>query len=97
MKPLHPLTAGSGFLLRNRRYSCLRKKDTWDVERLPEQNKDVRCKWIFKINKALSHNNPPRFKAKLVAKGFIQIPRTGYDDVFSPVVVQFVHFLVLWL
>ena len=62
------------------------KNGTWDVVRLPKQKKSVRCKWIIKRKEGLSPNEPRRFKAKLVAKGFSQIPGVDHNDVFSLVV-----------
>ena len=64
----------------------LEKNGTWDVVRLPKQKKAVRCKWIFKRKEGLSPSEPPRFKARLVEKGFSQIPIVDYNDVFSLVV-----------
>jgi hypothetical protein len=52
----------------------LEKNVIWNVVRLPKQNKVVRPKWKFKRKECLSHKEPTRYKAKLVDKGFSQIP-----------------------
>ena len=64
----------------------LEKNDTWDVVHFPKHKKVVRCKWIFKRKEGLSPSEPPRFKARLVAKCFSQISGVDYNDVFSLVV-----------
>jgi hypothetical protein len=55
------------------------KNGTWDLVQLPKAKKVVRCKWIFK-------RKEERYKARLVSKGYSQIPSIDFNDVFSPVV-----------
>ena len=62
------------------------KNGTWEIVHLPKPKKPDRCKWVFKRKEGLSPSEPPRFKARLVAKSFSQIPSVDYNDVFSLVV-----------
>jgi hypothetical protein len=64
----------------------LEKNGTWDVVRLPPKKKTVKCKWIFKRKEGMAPNEPARYKAMLVAKGFSQILGIDYTDVYSPIV-----------
>jgi len=53
---------------------------------LPKGKNPVHCKWIYKTKEGLSPSEPPKFKGRLVAKGFSQIFSVDNNDVFSPVV-----------
>jgi len=45
----------------------------------------LKNKWVFKI-KGEEHNLKPRYKARLVVKGFGQRKGFVFDEIFSPVV-----------
>ena len=66
--------------------ASLRKNQTWELVPLPEGVKPVDCKWLFKIKDGISEDEPPKYKSRLVAKGFSQKEGIDYNEVFSPVV-----------
>src|SRR6185369_17847992 len=56
---------------------------TWTVEDLPEQEKAIGSKWVFKI-KHNADGSIERFKARIVAKGFSQQLDFDYSETFAP-------------
>ena len=58
---------------------ALAKNGTWELVNLPHGQKAVNSKWVFKL-KSDGH-----YRARLVAKGFTQIPGIDFDETFSPV------------
>ena len=49
----------------------LLKNKTWDMMELLEENKVIGCKWVCKKREAVSKKEGQRFKAQLVAKGYL--------------------------
>ena len=58
----------------------LMKNQTWELVPLPQGNRAIGCKWIYKVK------DDGRYKARLVAKGFAQRKGKEYDEIFAPVV-----------
>jgi hypothetical protein len=58
---------------------ALSKNDTWELVELPAGRKAIKSKWVFKLK------IDGRYRARVVAKGFTQIPDIDYDETFSPV------------
>lgn len=65
----------------------LKKNRTWSLCELPADRKAIGCKWVFKI-KTDEKGNALRYKARLVAQGYLQKFGTDYDQVFAPVARQ---------
>ncbi|KAM0019270.1 putative RNA-directed DNA polymerase [Helianthus debilis subsp. tardiflorus] len=65
--------------------NALKTNDTWDLVPRPKSSNVVGSKWIFRI-KYKSDGSIDRFKARLVAQGFSQIPGFDYSHTFSPVI-----------
>ena len=66
-------------------YNSLLKNHTWELVDPPKDRKIIGSKWVFRI-KEDKHGNPLRFKARLVAQGFSQIPGFDFTETYAPVV-----------
>ena len=70
--------------------------NTWTlVPRRPDMNL-VSSKWVFQI-KTRSDGSIERYKTRLVARGFTQLPDLDYDETFSPMVKHGTIRLILTL
>ncbi|GJU90611.1 retrovirus-related pol polyprotein from transposon TNT 1-94, partial [Tanacetum coccineum] len=58
----------------------LRKNKTWELVDHPARQKLVRCKWLFKIKEGIEGVQNPRYKARLVARGFTQRACIDYNE-----------------
>jgi hypothetical protein len=60
------------------------KNEVWDLTELPTGRKPVGCKWVLR-KKYKADGSFDKYKAMLVAKGFIQQPGVDFVDTYSPV------------
>ncbi|GJZ59552.1 retrovirus-related pol polyprotein from transposon TNT 1-94 [Tanacetum coccineum] len=66
--------------------SSLKKNHTWELVDQPHGQKLISCKWLYKIKEGIEGVQKPRYKARVVARGFTQRAGIDYNEVFSPVV-----------
>ena len=64
--------------------ATLERTGTWDLIPLPPQVTPITCNWVYKI-KTRSGGSLERYKARLVARGFLQEQGRDYDETFAPV------------
>jgi hypothetical protein len=65
--------------------NSIRANGTWDLVEHPGNWKALPCKWVFRL-KQVSDSSDPKYKARIVAKGFRQAHGVDFDEIFSPVV-----------
>lgn len=58
----------------------MKENDVWDLENLPPDKRSISCKWV------LRKKRDGIYKARLVARGFMQKEGIDYVDTFSPVI-----------
>lgn len=62
----------------------IEKNQTWILVDLPVGGKPIGLKWVFKIKRS-SDGSINKFKAWLVAKGYVQRHGIDFDEVFPPI------------
>ncbi len=65
-------------------YQSLMESGTWQLVPPPADRKLVSCKWLLR-KKFNADGSISRYKARLVARGFTQVPGMDYNETFSPV------------
>jgi hypothetical protein len=63
----------------NEEVKALNDREVWELVDCPQNRKPIRCRWVYSIK------SDGRKRARLVAKGFSQIPGIDFEDTFSPV------------
>ena len=58
---------------------------TQDLVDLPKNRKALLCRWVYRLNQT-TDSPSPKYKARIVAKGFRQEYGVDFDEVFSPVI-----------
>ncbi|PIL28795.1 hypothetical protein GSI_08839 [Ganoderma sinense ZZ0214-1] len=58
--------------------------ETFELTELPRGRKPIGTKWVF-LKKRDTDGRVVRFKARLVAQGFSQIPGTDFNNTYAPV------------
>ena len=64
---------------------ALDANDTWALVDSSPHYKPIRCKWVYKIKYNVD-GSVKRYKAQLVAEGYVQTHRIDYDETFARVV-----------
>jgi hypothetical protein len=62
----------------------IKELGTWVLVPKPAEVNVVGCKWVYKLKRD-AKGNITRYKARLVAQGFTQVPGVDYVDTFAPV------------
>jgi Reverse transcriptase (RNA-dependent DNA polymerase) len=64
--------------------AVLKSAGTWELVNAPGNANIVGSKWVFHAKKDAA-GHVVRYKARLVAQGFSQVPGVDYFDTFAPV------------
>jgi Reverse transcriptase (RNA-dependent DNA polymerase) len=62
----------------------LHENETWELVALPAKHHGIGCLWVYKI-KVDGDGNIEKYKARLLAKGFTQIPGIDFLETYAPI------------
>ncbi|KAL6318202.1 hypothetical protein AAG906_035707 [Vitis piasezkii] len=63
----------------------LHENHSFEFVKLPKGKRALKNRWVYRV-KQEEHTSQPRYKARLVVKGFSQKKGVDFDEIFSPVV-----------
>ncbi|KAL6336690.1 hypothetical protein AAG906_036004 [Vitis piasezkii] len=63
----------------------LHENHSFELVKLPKGKRALKNRWVYRV-KQEEHTSQPRYKARLVVKGFNQKKGIDFDEIFSPVV-----------
>lgn len=66
-------------------YNSLMKNRTWKLVPLKSRRKVIGNKWLYRL-KCDSEGKVQGYKARLVAKNFLQTPEMDFSETFSPII-----------
>ena len=61
------------------------ENQTWEIVKRPKRKTVIGCRWVFR-KKLNADKEIERYKARLVARGFSQIPGQDFFETYSPVI-----------
>nr|GEU33305.1 hypothetical protein [Tanacetum cinerariifolium] len=64
--------------------ASIEKNNTWSLVNLPKNRKAIGLKWVYKVKHDPS-GKILKYKARIVAKGYVHKYGVDYDEVFAPV------------
>ncbi|GJY93566.1 putative RNA-directed DNA polymerase [Tanacetum coccineum] len=62
--------------------NSLHENNTFELVKLPKGKRALKNKWVYKL-KTEEHTSRPRYKARLVVKGFSQKRGIDFDEIFT--------------
>ena len=77
--------------------NSLYENNTFELVNPPKGKKVLKNKWVYRL-KTKENSSHPRYKERLVVKGFIQKQGIDFDEIFSPVVkMSSFELYLVWL
>nr|KYP65788.1 Retrovirus-related Pol polyprotein from transposon TNT 1-94 [Cajanus cajan] len=73
------------YIVMQEEMKSLHENHTFELVKLPQGKRALKNKWVFKL-KLEDNCSQPRYKARLVVKGFSHKKGVDFEEIFLPVV-----------